>query len=356
MQLQVLHETRYDYVPVVETAQHMCHLRPLSDQRQQLLKHRLEISPAPAQQGSTFDVFGNSRHFFSLQAPHSRLVLRASSLVRTNCSALPDSRVNWEQVRERFRYVAGGSFDPAGEFAFASPYVPRDPAFYAYARPSFPASTALLECAIDLMQRVHHDFEYDSRSTEVSTPALQALAQRRGVCQDFAHIMLGCLRAMGLAARYVSGYLLTQPAAGAERLVGGDASHAWVSVYLPDLPPQAQWCDLDPTNNRHGWGAPGVDYVRLALGRDYSDVSPVRGVIHGGAHHDLRVAVTVLPQEPFPARADPALQPQMQGQWQDRTQLPGTALTADTAAGREDPGDRAGTPWANQPIQPEELP
>ena len=332
MQLQVLHETRYDYLPAVETAQHMCHLRPLSDQRQQLTSHRLEISPTPAQQGSTFDVFGNSRHFFSLQAPHSRLLLRASSLVRTNGAVMPDSHVHWEQVRERFRYVAGGSFDPAGEFSFASPYVPRDPEFYAYARPSFPAGVALIACAVDLMQRVHQDFEYDGRSTEVSTPALQALAQRRGVCQDFAHIMLGCLRAMGLAARYVSGYLLTQPAAGAERLLGSDASHAWVSVYLPDLPIEARWCDLDPTNNRHGWGTPGEDYVRLALGRDYSDVSPVRGVIHGGAHHDLLVAVTVLQQEPFPALSDPAQQPQFQGRSQVQAQRQGTAPPDDHAA------------------------
>ena len=115
--------------------------------------------------------------------------------------------------------------------------------------------------------------------------------------------------------------------------MGSDASHAWVSVYLADLPPEAQWCDLDPTNNRHGWGTPGEDYVRLALGRDYSDVSPVRGVIHGGAHHDLQVAVTVLPQEPFPTPADPALQPQFHGQSQDQRQRSGTAPPDDHAAG-----------------------
>jgi transglutaminase-like putative cysteine protease len=155
-----------------------------------------------------------------------------------------------------------------------------------------------LAAARDLMARIHADFTYESQSTEVNTPALEALAQRKGVCQDFAHIMIACLRAMGLAARYVSGYLLTQPPPGQPRLVGSDASHAWVAVYLPDLPGADAghgWYDLDPTNNRDGWETPGEDYVTLATGRDFSDISPIRGVIHGGSQHTLAVAVTVEP-------------------------------------------------------------
>ncbi len=295
MRLQVLHETRYDYVPVVETAQHMCYLQPLVDARQQLLQHSLEITPTPTQRSSMTDVFGNGRQFFALQTPHSSLLLRASSLVDTVCEAMPPSSVAWEQVRDRFRYVAGAVFDTAGEYSFASPYVPRHADFAAYARPSFAPGVPLLQAAKDLMQRIHADFEYDSDSTHINTPAREALAQRKGVCQDFAHIMLACLRGLGLAGRYVSGYVLTHPPEGMERLVGSDASHAWVSVYLPDWPDGAQWLDLDPTNNRCGWGTPGADYVRLAVGRDYADVSPVRGVIHGGAHHNLHVAVTVTP-------------------------------------------------------------
>ena len=175
----------------------------------------------------------------------------------------------------------------------------------------------LIDAARDLMTRIHTDFTYESQSTEVNTPALEALAQRKGVCQDFAHIMIGCLRAMGLPARYVSGYLLTQPPPGQPRLVGSDASHAWVAVYLPDLPGAQEgrgWYDLDPTNDRSGWGTPGEDYVTLALGRDYSDISPMRGVIHGGARHTLSVAVTVEPleeaacsglQRPMIPRAEP---------------------------------------------------
>ena len=143
------------------------------------------------------------------------------------------------------------------------------------------------------MQRIHTEFRYEGQSTQVNTPALQAFHARHGVCQDFAHIMLACLRSLGLPGRYVSGYLLTQPAPGEAKLIGSDASHAWVSVYLGDLPDGARWCDFDPTNNRWAWHAPGPDYATLAIGRDFGDVSPLKGVIHGGASHTLTVAVTV---------------------------------------------------------------
>jgi transglutaminase-like putative cysteine protease len=219
----------------------------------------------------------------------------ADSVVETSTIAPPEASLPWEAARERMRYHRAAHYDPASEFVFASPYVPRHEDFVAYAQPSFTAERPLLEAARDLMQRIHEDFTYETTATDVNTPALEALALRKGVCQDLAHVMLGCLRSMGLPARYISGYLLTEPAPGQARLVGSDASHAWVSVYLPgeaDAP--GVWADLDPTNDR----APGEDYVTLAIGRDYSDVSPVRGVIHGGTHHSLRVAVTVAPAEP----------------------------------------------------------
>jgi transglutaminase-like putative cysteine protease len=301
MQLQVTHETRYDYLPPVEVAQHMSHLQPLTTATQALLSHALQITPEPAQQIRTQDVYGNTRCFFSLQAAHSQLQVVARSRVATRAQAVPASTVAWEPVRERFRFAAGSAYDAAAEFVFASPYVPRHGDFAAYARPSFPAGTPLMLAARDLMRRIHADFSYESESTEVNTPALQALAQRKGVCQDFAHIMIACLRALGLPARYVSGYLLTEPPPGVARLVGSDASHAWVSVYIPDFPDfpnlsaDARWCDFDPTNNKCGWGAPGEDYITLAIGRDYGDVSPLRGVIHGGAKHTLYVGVTVEP-------------------------------------------------------------
>jgi transglutaminase-like putative cysteine protease len=291
MLLEVIHETRYDYAPPVKTAQHMAYLQPAHTARQRLLNHQLEIRPAPAQQSETTDVYGNRRTFFSLRTAHDALQVVARSLVETSAPAPVRGLVAWEAVRERLRYHRNASYDPAAEFVFASPHVPRHPDFLAYAQPSFRPGRALQEAARELTQRIHDDFEFEAAATDVGTPALEALQMRKGVCQDFAHIMLGCLRSLGLPGRYVSGYLLTQPPPGQPRLVGSDASHAWVSVYVPTPEGPGEWVDLDPTNGR----APAADYVTLATGRDYSDVSPLRGVIHGGARHSLHVAVTVAP-------------------------------------------------------------
>lgn len=303
MLLRVVHETAYDYVPMVRTAQHMAHLKPVDGGRQKLLSHSLSVEPAPARTGEALDAFGNTRSFFSLEYAHDFLRVRADSLVATGVPEVPDTSLPWEQVAERMRYHREARYDPAAEFAFASPYVPRDDAFVAYAQASFGEGRPLLEAARDLVHRIHADFEYETTATDVNTPALEALALRKGVCQDLAHVMLGCLRSLSLPARYVSGYLLTEPPPGQPRLVGTDASHAWVSVYVPGATGGGTWVDLDPTNDR---GA-GEDYVTLAIGRDYSDVSPMRGVIHGGANHSLRVAVTVTPAQaaaPLPPSED----------------------------------------------------
>lgn len=312
MLLHVTHETRYAYAPPVETAQHLAHLKPLATGSQRLVSHRLSIDPAPAHCNELPDVYGNTRAFFALEATHASLVVTAESVVETFAPprapgaalALP-----WETARERFRYRKGGVFDPASEFVFPSPYVPRHDDFAAYARASFAPGRPTFDVAMDLTERMYRDFAYDADSTEISTPAVEALAQRKGVCQDFAHIMIACFRAMGLPARYVSGYLLTQPPPGQPRLVGADASHAWVSVYLPGEGegPEGRggWADFDPTNGRQ----PGEDYVALAIGRDYSDVSPMRGVLHGGARHTLSVGVTVRPLGEQPAQSQDILQP-----------------------------------------------
>src|SRR5215208_3060227 len=229
MLLHVVHETRYDYAPPVKTAQHMAHLKPAHDARQRLLKHQLSVSPVPAQQSEAVDVFGNTRAFFSLQSAHDTLRVVADSVVATSSRTVPQSGMPWEEARERLRYHRGAAYDPASEFVFASPHVPRHDNFLAYARPSFTKELPLLEAARELMQRIHGDFVYEPEATDVSTPALEVLEMRQGVCQDFAHVMLACLRSLGLPARYVSGYLLTEPPAGSTRLVGSDASHAWVS-------------------------------------------------------------------------------------------------------------------------------
>jgi transglutaminase-like putative cysteine protease len=326
MRLQITHETRYDYLPAVETAQHMAYLQPLDTAQQKLISHTLAVSPKPAQLRKTQDVFGNSRSFFSLQTPHSWLSVMACSVVTTSVQATPPSRISWEQTRDRFRYQSDHEFDPATEYVFASPFVPKHADFAAYARPSFAPDVSVLAAAQDLMRRIFTDFTYESQSTQINTPALEALAQRKGVCQDFAHIMIACLRVMGIPARYVSGYLLTQPAPGTVKLKGSDASHAWCAVYVPDLPLGERWCDLDPTNNRAGWHSPGEDYVTLATGRDFADVSPIRGVIHGGASHTLHVGVTVEPVPepsghlPFSARPQVQQQHQFQGMGQSQSQ------------------------------------
>jgi transglutaminase-like putative cysteine protease len=252
----------------------------------------MDIEPAPAQQSEAVDVYGNTRAFFSLQARHATLEVVARSVVETSVPAAAGGSPPWEEVRERLRYHRDAAYDPAAEFVFASPYVPRHADFVAYARPSFAAGRPLLEAAGELMERIHADFEYRTEATDANTPALEALRLRKGVCQDFAHVMLGCLRSLGLPARYVSGYLLTEPPPGQTRLVGSDASHAWVSLYVPGAVAGAgRWADMDPTNRR----VPGEDYVTVARGRDYADVSPMRGVLHGGASHKLHVAVTVSP-------------------------------------------------------------
>ncbi|MEI7591371.1 MAG: aminotransferase class I/II-fold pyridoxal phosphate-dependent enzyme, partial [Deltaproteobacteria bacterium] len=198
MQLRITHETCYDYAPAVDIAQHMAYLQPLNNSHQHLLSHSLLITPEPAQQIATQDVYGNTRQFFSLQASHTQLKVTANSVVSTQACPMPESEIGWEEVRERFRYCAKKPFDAAAEFVFTSPYVPRHAEFAAYARPSFSPGRPLLQAARDLMQRIHLDFTYESQSTQVNTPALVALEQRKGVCQDFAHIMIACLRANGV--------------------------------------------------------------------------------------------------------------------------------------------------------------
>lgn len=297
MNLSIVHETLFSYTPPVKTAQHMAYLRPLDTQTQTLVSHALRVQPQPVDLSETRDVFGNTRSFFSLRAEHDALAVIATSVVSTCAAAATQSVMPWEQVRDRFTYGAGATYDAAAGFLFSSPLAPRHEDFAAYARPSFGAGVPLLAAARDLMTRIHNELRYETASTDVNTPAQHALAQRAGVCQDFAHIMIACLRAKGLPARYVSGYLLTQPPPGQARLVGSDASHAWASLYLPDLPHGPGWCDFDPTNDRFGMGTPGEDYVTLAIGRDYGDVAPLRGVIHGGASHTLEVRVTVEPIE-----------------------------------------------------------
>lgn len=301
--LEVIHETRYRYAQPVAQSHHIAHLKPWSDAAQQLLDFRLMVSPEPIAWRDSEDRFGNACLHFALSQPHRELTVQAFSRVRLASrfdGLQADRSPAWEGVRDRLRYVARAPFDPAVEFVQPSPYVPRLEDLRAYARQSFRPGRPLAQAAIALMRRIHADFEYRAQSTQVDTPVAKAFEQRAGVCQDFAHVMIGACRMLGLPARYVSGYLLTRTAEEGPALVGADASHAWVQVYAPGTPglPPDGWLDLDPTNDR----IPDVEHVRVALGRDFGDVTPLRGVIRGGGRHTLSVGVTTRrwPDAPSP--------------------------------------------------------
>jgi transglutaminase-like putative cysteine protease len=292
--IAVSHRTRFAYGTPVELAQHVAHLRPLEDDRQSVESFSMSIEPAPSHHSTGRDAFGNSRAFFAVTQPHATLTVTADSRVhvapRQPAIALAAAPA-WEAVAERLRYAAGRPFEPASQFAQPSPYIPRLPALRELAEACFPTGTPLAAGAVALMRRVHAEFAYESDSTDIDTPLADVIAHGRGVCQDFAHLMIGALRSLGLAARYVSGYLLTMPPPGCagQQLLGADASHAWAAVWCPGIHAGAggDWLELDPTNDL----LPDTRHVRLAVGRDYGDVAPLRGVIRGGGEHTLDVRV-----------------------------------------------------------------
>ncbi len=288
-QIQVEHETLYTYQTDVELAHHLAYLRPLTSDWQRVLSSKVEIHPTPSNQSESKDAFGNVRSFFTLDTPHTKLIVRSLSTValrdryaKFDMATAPE----WEDVREALSYALDRAYLPASEFAFPSPYVPRLKELRDYALESFTPRRSIALASQDLCTRIHRDFKYASGATEVHTPILEAFTNRAGVCQDFSHILIGCLRALGLSAQYVSGYLLTKPLPGQIKLRGADASHAWVAVYCPTAP--GYWLELDPTNDV----VAGPGHVRLAIGRDFGDVSPLRGVIRGGGEHVLKIAVT----------------------------------------------------------------
>lgn len=294
VRLAVSHETDYHYSAPVELAHHLAFLRPLQDAAQSLLDFDLRIDPLPNDRQSDEDVFGNARGVFSITSPHRGLHVQAQSVVELiprHEGFDPARTPPWESVRERLRYRADAPFEAASAFAFPSPMAPRVPAIAEHARESFIAGRPIGEALIDWMHRLHEELSYAPESTEISTPVAQAFAQRRGVCQDFSHIVIAGLRTLGLAARYVSGYLLTEPPPGQPRQLGADASHAWVAVWGMGEPGAGTvdgWLEVDPTNDT----VADLRYVRLARGRDFSDVSPLRGVIRGGGRHTLLVRVS----------------------------------------------------------------
>ncbi|MGE3508885.1 MAG: transglutaminase N-terminal domain-containing protein [Vicinamibacterales bacterium] len=286
---RVEHETRYAHGDRATTSQHLACLKPRSLDHQRVRRHELLVDPRPDTIEERRDFFGNHVHYFEILSPYAELTVLSRTLVslRARAAVDPARSIPWDQVRESSRFRAGVPADVDAQFVFGSPYVAVGPEARAFAGPSFPPGQPALAGAIDLMHRIHAEFRFDPGATTVATPVTRVLADRHGVCQDFAHLMIAALRAVGLPARYVSGYLLTDPPPGQPRLVGADASHAWVAL----CDPVCGWVDLDPTNDV----LPDLGHITTAWGRDYGDVSPLRGVVLGGQQQRLHVGVSVLP-------------------------------------------------------------
>jgi len=289
MRYRIIHSTEYRYTDTVSQCHNVAHLIPRDTPHQRCLQSRIDVDPVAADYAQRHDFFGNPVSFFSTQIPHQRLAVIATSEVQVAPEPARldlHSGTSWQGVKAHLSASLQPEDLDARQYLLDSPLVVASEALAAYARPSFQAGRPLLEVALELVDRIHNDFRYEPGFTSVTTPLEEVLRDHRGVCQDFAHLAIGCLRAMGLPARYVSGYLETVPPPGQERLQGADASHAWFSVYVPQL----GWLDLDPTNNQRPMGR----HITTAWGRDFSDVTPLKGVIFGGgAGHGLAVSVDV---------------------------------------------------------------
>lgn len=287
MKYKITHTTKYTYTEPVPVCHNLVHLAPRELTHQYCYDFALLLSPAPPDRRQRFDYFGNQIDYFSIHEAHLGLTVTASSIVEV----LPTPAVElsqtlpWDVVTARLR----SDVTPAGlanyQFLFPSRHVVLGDVYAEYARQSFLPNRPVLEAAVELTTRIHRDFRYDPRATHVHSTLEEVFRERAGVCQDFAHFEIACLRSIGLAARYVSGYLRTTPPPGRPRLVGSDASHAWLSLWCGPL----GWVDLDPTNKV----IPGVDHVTVAWGRDYADVCPIQGVVIGGGQHLMAVEVDV---------------------------------------------------------------
>jgi transglutaminase-like putative cysteine protease len=289
MTYRIVHKTTYRYKYPVSVGNHVACLTPRSSVHHRLVQNQLNIHPLPATRVERVDYFGNRLCFFTVQEPHRELAVEALSEVTVDAdgTAWPRESPSWEEtVRALPEDLSPAGLD-AYQFVFESPRIRKKTEFASYALQSFTPGRLLTEALLDLTARIHKDFQFDARVTNVRTPTEEVFRKRRGVCQDFAHLQIACLRSLNLAARYVSGYLRTYPPPGRARLVGADASHAWVSVYSPG----SGWLDLDPTNNV----VPSDGHVTVAWGRDYGDVSPLRGLILGGGAHTLKVNVDMEP-------------------------------------------------------------
>jgi transglutaminase-like putative cysteine protease len=285
----VRHRTTYRYESDVAYSRLLAHLLPRATARQRALHAAVAVSPAPARRFERVDFFGNITSWFVVDEPHDTLDILAESRVSVEPSSVPAAELSppWESVRALFEFPLGDDVFDVVQYTFDTPLTSSNHELVRYARASFGRGQPLFACVLDLNTRIHADFTFDKEATNARTTVKQAFKLRAGVCQDLAQVGIACVRAMGLPARYVSGYLLTHPPPGRARLLGADASHAWFSVWIPPF----GWVDFDPTNDM----LPSSEHITVGWGREYGDVAPVHGIISGGSEHEVDVAVDVIP-------------------------------------------------------------
>lgn len=294
MLYQVSHTTSYSYESGVSFCHNIATLKPLHIVGQELVDYRLEISPKPIDLSEKLDFFGNTVTRFSIQEHHTKLVVTAHSRILRDFTLQPNiynapeaMQVTLQDVLVTLKGFSADLLD-IKQFTLESVLIAKiSPAIRDYAAVSFQPNRSVFEAALELMRRIYIDFEFNPKATTVATPIQEVIENKKGVCQDFAQIAIACVRAMGLPARYVSGYIETLPPPGKEKLVGADASHAWFSVYIPSF----GWVDFDPTNNQ----IPKNQHIVVAYGRDYYDVPPLKGVIYSTGKNKLKVAVDIRP-------------------------------------------------------------
>jgi len=288
MRFKVTHKTQYQYAESVSLTQNQARLTPISNHRQLCISSEVSISPKPSYVDNFIDYFGNTVTVFEVPTLHKELTVTSTSeieLIESVVNTLPPDVHPWEQCVQFLQMPRNDLELEASEYCIPSPFIPLNPALRDFALKSFTPNRTLVDASNDLMHRIFNEFKYDPVFSTISTPILDVLHHKKGVCQDFAHLAIGCMRSIGLAARYVSGYIETVPPEGQEKLEGADATHAWFSIYIPDY----GWYDFDPTNDMN----PTDQHITTAVGRDFSDVTPLKGVIFGGGSNQLHVAVDV---------------------------------------------------------------
>lgn len=286
MRFTIRHITTYSYSSIVNISQNHARLSPWQSNKQKCLSSSIEIFPKPAFQNTYYDHFDNLVTVFELFTAHQEMKVVAQSEVELfpdSLQTLFSATIPWENVKEQLRHPIDKSTSQASLFSLATDLTQYTPAMHDYALQSFIPNRPIVEACQDLMNRIFNEFTFDPSFSTISTPITSVFEHKRGVCQDFAHFTLACIRSMGLAARYVSGYIETIPPPGEEKLEGADATHAWVSVFIPNT----GWLDYDPTNNLFTFD----QHVTVAVGRDFADVTPIKGVMYGGGTQTLDVAV-----------------------------------------------------------------